>query len=32
VSAEELADLAEDVNPGRDHIRGAANAPVTLVE
>ena len=27
-----LLDLAEDVDPERDHIRGAADAPVTLVE
>ncbi len=29
---EELEDLAEDVDPERDHIRGAEDAPVTLVE
>ena len=31
-TAEQLIDLAEDVDPGRDHIRGALDAPVTLVE
>ena len=31
-TAEQLIDLAEDVNPARDHIRGAPDAPVTLVE
>ena len=31
-TADELADLAEDVDPARDHIRGSAAAPVTLVE
>jgi Na+/H+ antiporter NhaA len=31
-TAEQLVDLAEDVDPERDHIRGAADAPVTLVE
>ncbi len=31
-TAEQLIDLAEDVDPARDHIRGAADAPVTLVE
>jgi Na+/H+ antiporter NhaA len=29
---EELVDLAEDVDPERDHIRGDERAPVTLVE
>jgi protein-disulfide isomerase len=29
---EELVDLAEDVDPERDHIRGDKDAPVTLVE
>jgi Na+/H+ antiporter NhaA len=29
---EEIVDLAEDVDPERDHIRGAEDAPVTLVE
>jgi protein-disulfide isomerase len=28
----EIVDLSEDIGPGRDHIRGAADAPVTLVE
>jgi len=28
----ELVDLATDVDPRRDHIRGARDAPVTLVE
>jgi Na+/H+ antiporter NhaA len=31
-TAEQLIDLADDVDPERDHIRGAADAPVTLVE
>jgi Na+/H+ antiporter NhaA len=31
-TADELLDLAEDVDPGRDHIRGSQDAPVTLVE
>ena len=31
-SPEMLTDLAVDVNPERDHIRGPAEAPVTLVE
>ena len=31
-TAAQLIDLAEDVDPARDHIRGAADAPVTLVE
>jgi protein-disulfide isomerase len=31
-TAEELLDLAEEVDPDRDHIRGPAEAPVTLVE
>jgi Na+/H+ antiporter NhaA len=31
-TADELIDLAEDVDPERDHIRGAPDAPVTLVE
>ncbi len=30
--ADELLDLSEDVSPGRDHIRGSEQAPVTLVE
>jgi protein-disulfide isomerase len=29
---EDLLDLSEDVDPDRDHIRGAERAPVTLVE
>ena len=31
-TADALLDLSEDVDPERDHIRGAATAPVTLVE
>jgi protein-disulfide isomerase len=31
-TAEELIDLVDDVDPERDHIRGAAEAPVTLLE
>jgi Na+/H+ antiporter NhaA len=31
-TAEELVDLADDVDPGRDHIRGSEDAPVTFVE
>jgi Na+/H+ antiporter NhaA len=31
-TAAQLIDLAEDVDSARDHIRGAPNAPVTLVE
>jgi protein-disulfide isomerase len=31
-TAEELLDLAEDVDPERDHVRGPDTAPVTLVE
>ncbi len=31
-TTEQLIDLAEDVDPARDHIRGAPDAPVTLVE
>ncbi len=31
-TAEEILDLSEDVDPGRDHIRGSNDAPVTLVE
>lgn len=31
-SADELIDLASAVDPDRDHIRGPADAPVTLVE
>jgi Na+/H+ antiporter NhaA len=29
---DDLLDLAEDVDPDRDHIRGSGDAPVTLVE
>jgi Na+/H+ antiporter NhaA len=31
-TSEDILDLAEDVDPERDHIRGADDAPVTLVE
>jgi Na+/H+ antiporter NhaA len=31
-TAEDILDLAEDVDPARDHIRGSEDAPVTLVE
>jgi Na+/H+ antiporter NhaA len=31
-TADELLDLAEDVDPERDHIRGSDAAPVTLLE
>ena len=31
-TAEDIIDLAEDVDPERDHIRGPDDAPVTLVE
>jgi Na+/H+ antiporter NhaA len=31
-TADELLDLADDVDPDRDHIRGSDDAPVTLVE
>jgi protein-disulfide isomerase len=31
-TAEELVDLADDVDPERDHIRGGEDAPVTFVE
>jgi Na+/H+ antiporter NhaA len=31
-TADDLLDLAEQVDPSRDHIRGAEDAPVTLVE
>src|SRR4051794_5332006 len=31
-TAGDLVDLAEDVNPERDHIRGSEEAPVTLLE
>jgi Na+/H+ antiporter NhaA len=31
-TAEDLVDLYDDVDPARDHVRGADDAPVTLVE
>ncbi|HEV3230589.1 MAG TPA: Na+/H+ antiporter NhaA [Solirubrobacteraceae bacterium] len=31
-TAEDILDLAEDIDPDRDHIRGPEDAPVTLVE
>ncbi|HEY4918329.1 MAG TPA: Na+/H+ antiporter NhaA [Solirubrobacteraceae bacterium] len=31
-TSDDILDLAEDVDPERDHIRGADDAPVTLVE
>jgi Na+/H+ antiporter NhaA len=31
-TADDILDLAEDVDPARDHVRGADDAPVTLVE
>jgi protein-disulfide isomerase len=31
-TAEDIRDLVDDVDPVRDHIRGPADAPVTLVE
>jgi Na+/H+ antiporter NhaA len=31
-TAEDLIDLFDDVDPERDHVRGAGDAPVTLVE
>jgi Na+/H+ antiporter NhaA/predicted DsbA family dithiol-disulfide isomerase len=31
-TADDLLDLFDDVDPGRDHIRGPHSAPVTLVE
>jgi Na+/H+ antiporter NhaA len=31
-TADELLDLSDDVDPGRDHVRGPDAAPVTLVE
>src|SRR5205807_7988620 len=31
-TAEDILDLAEDVDPSRDHIRGPHDAPVTLIE
>ncbi len=31
-TADDMLDLAEEVDPERDHIRGSADAPVTLIE
>jgi Na+/H+ antiporter NhaA len=31
-TAEQIIDLADDVDPERDHVRGSPTAPVTLVE
>jgi Na+/H+ antiporter NhaA len=31
-TAEDILDLSEEVDPGRDHVRGSENALVTLVE
>ncbi len=31
-TAQDILDLAEDIDPDRDHIRGSEDAPVTLVE
>jgi Na+/H+ antiporter NhaA len=31
-TAEDIVDLADDVDPERDHVRGSMDAPVTLVE
>ena len=31
-TAESIVDLADPVHPGRDHVRGPSDAPVTLVE
>ena len=31
-TADDILDLAEDVDPSRDHIRGSNDAPVTLLE
>jgi hypothetical protein len=31
-TAEDLVDLSDEVDPDRDRIRGAEDAPVTLVE
>jgi Na+/H+ antiporter NhaA len=31
-TAADIVDLADDIDPERDHIRGAVDAPVTLVE
>ena len=32
VTADDIQDLADDVDPERDHIRGPEDAPVTLIE
>jgi Na+/H+ antiporter NhaA len=31
-TVDDIVDLADDVDPARDHVRGATDAPVTLVE
>jgi Na+/H+ antiporter NhaA len=31
-TAEDLVDLSDEIDPGRDHIRGPEDAPVTLLE
>jgi Na+/H+ antiporter NhaA len=31
-TADDVVDLSDDVDPARDHVRGAMDAPVTLVE
>jgi Na+/H+ antiporter NhaA len=31
-TSEDILDLADEVEPGRDHVRGPGDAPVTLVE
>ncbi len=31
-TADDIIDLSDEVDPARDHIRGAADAPVTLIE
>jgi protein-disulfide isomerase len=31
-TVEDIVDLSDDVDPARDHIRGSADAPITLVE
>jgi len=31
-TADDIVDLSEDVDPERDHVRGAEDAPVTLIE
>src|SRR3954469_17518654 len=31
-TVDDIVDLADDVDPARDHVRGAEDAPVTLVE